>query len=111
MKAKLVFCALLFVSELCVAARADTIYLKNGQKITVLKAVESGDHVTGETAVGEISLLKTSVERIEYGDAASDSSARKSAVAAPEIAPPAAAGKVGAAGFNGGFTRRSRWAG
>ena len=97
MKAKLVFCALLFVSALCVAARADTIYLKNGQKITVLKAVESGDHVTGETAVGEISLLKTSVERIEYGDAASDSSARKSAVAAPEIPPPAARGQIGGA--------------
>ncbi len=101
----------MFVSALCVAARADTIYLKNGQKITVLKAVESGDHVTGETAVGEISLLKSSVERIEYGRRGIGFFGAK--IGSGRAGNCAACGRRAGRrrGFNGGFARRSRWAG
>ncbi len=94
MRAKAYFGAVIFLCAFTCVARADTIYLKNGQKITVLKAVEAGDHVTGETAVGEISLLKSSVDRIEYGTNAADSS-RKSSSSVPQIAPPTAGAENG----------------
>ena len=47
------------------AARADTIVLKNGRQIVVDRATESGDRVTGETSAGEISLPKSMVARID----------------------------------------------
>src|SRR5580693_2900640 len=61
---------LVFVVVLCgaiTAARADTIILKNGRRITVNVAKETDDRVTGETAAGEISLPKSMVERVEHG--------------------------------------------
>jgi tetratricopeptide (TPR) repeat protein len=51
-------------------ARADTIVLKNGRRIVVDRATESGDKVVGETQAGEISLPKSMVERIEHSSAA-----------------------------------------
>lgn len=60
------------------ATSADTIVLKNGNRITVLKATESGGKVIGETAVGELSFSKSLVERIEHGSSASSFGSRKS---------------------------------
>src|ERR1039458_8977481 len=48
-------------------ARADTIVLKNGRRITVNVATETADRVTGETDAGQISLPKSMVERVEHG--------------------------------------------
>ncbi len=47
-------------------ANADTIVLKNGRRIVVDSATESGDRVTGVTPAGEISLPKSMVARIEH---------------------------------------------
>jgi hypothetical protein len=58
--------SLCLCGALAAAAGADTIVLKNGRRITVDVATESGDRVTGETAAGQISLPKSMVERIEH---------------------------------------------
>lgn len=72
-------------------ARADTIVLKNGRRIVVDVAKESGDHVTGETQVGEITLPKSMVARIEHGPVESQraSSASSAASAISALSPPA----------------------
>lgn len=70
------------------AAGADTIVLKNGNRITVLKATETGDKVTAETATGEISFSRNLVDRIERGPSGATPDGRAKA-ASVEIAPPA----------------------
>jgi hypothetical protein len=88
-----------FIVSLCLcgafaaAARADTIVLKNGRRIIVDVATESGDRVTGETQAGEISLPKSMVERIEHSPleiasspAPGSNSAREIAIAPPTTA-------------------------
>jgi tetratricopeptide (TPR) repeat protein len=57
----------LALSGAMIDARADTIVLKNGRRITVSVAKETADRVTGETDAGQISLPKSMVERIEHG--------------------------------------------
>jgi tetratricopeptide (TPR) repeat protein len=47
-------------------ANADTIVLKNGRRIVVDSASDSGDRVTGLTSAGEISFPKSMVARIEH---------------------------------------------
>ncbi|HEV3219172.1 MAG TPA: tetratricopeptide repeat protein [Candidatus Acidoferrales bacterium] len=72
-------------------ANADTIVLKNGRRIVVDSATESGDRVTGVTSAGEISLPKSMVERIEHSPVAVVSSSRANSEASSlSIAPPAA---------------------
>ncbi len=75
---------------------ADTIVLKNGRRITVDVATESGDRVTGITDAGEISLPKSMVERIEHTpwDAAAQGSATNNSAKSIAIAPPAAAADI-----------------
>src|ERR1700722_6417704 len=58
-------------------ARADTIVLKKGRRITVNIAKETTDRVTGETDAGEISLPKSMVERVEHGPAGFPTSANR----------------------------------
>src|SRR5882724_2668973 len=55
------------LSYAIIDARADTIVLKNGRRITVSVAKETSDRVTGETDAGQISLPKSMVERVEHG--------------------------------------------
>src|ERR1700727_717685 len=66
------------------AARADTIILKNGRRITVNVAKETADRVTGETDAGEISLPKSMVERIEHGPVGIPTSANRASASAAE---------------------------
>lgn len=66
-------------------ARADTIVLKNGRRITVNVAKETADRVTGETDAGEISLPKSMVERIEHGPVDMPTSANRAGASAPGI--------------------------
>src|SRR5271155_3268197 len=73
------------------AARADTIVLKNGRRITALSVREEGDKVVYETAAGELSLPKSIVDHIEKGGGApmGDSPAGAAAAANLAITPPA----------------------
>jgi len=72
-------------------ARADTIVLKNGRRIVVERATESGDRIVGETQAGEISLPKSIVERIEHSAVASTAPAPPDRITSGGfvIAPPA----------------------
>lgn len=71
-------------------ANADTIVLKNGRRIVVDTATESGERVTGVTSAGEISLPKSMVARIEHSPVAQISSASVNPEASSlPIAPPA----------------------
>lgn len=83
-----VWAAFLGIASLVLASAsfADTIVLKNGNRISVLKATETGDKVTGETATGEISFSRSLVDRIERGPSAVAPTGRAASV---EIAPPA----------------------
>jgi tetratricopeptide (TPR) repeat protein len=72
-------------------ANADTIVLKNGRRIVVDTATETGDRVTGITSAGEISLPKSMVARIEHSAVAESSPFSASAQAnLVAITPPAA---------------------
>jgi tetratricopeptide (TPR) repeat protein len=72
-------------------ANADTIVLKNGRRIVVDSATESGDRVTGVTPAGEVSLPKSMVARIEHTPATQVSpSGINSEASSLSIAPPAA---------------------
>ena len=51
------------------AARADTIVLKNGQRITAARVVEENGRVSYETPAGQLSLPRSIVERVERGPA------------------------------------------
>jgi tetratricopeptide (TPR) repeat protein len=72
------------------SAGADTIVLKNGGRIVAANVNQSGDHVTYETAAGQLSLPISVVARIDR-DNFSESSASRSAaeppVSAPEVDP------------------------
>ncbi len=71
------------------AARADTIVLKNGRRITATKVVEENGRVAFETSAGRLSLPQSVVERIERGGASwNDSGADRAAQLG--IAPPPA---------------------
>src|SRR5690242_6435880 len=58
----------LLCAPFCAAiASADTIVLKNGRRISVIKAEERGDQIIGETSDGELTLPKRLVDKIELG--------------------------------------------
>ena len=65
---------------------ADTIYLKNGGRIVAASVTESGDRVVYETVAGELSIPKSSVERIER-NGLSDSLVTTVVVGPPVSAP------------------------
>ena len=83
------------------AARADTIILKNGRRITVNVAKETADRVTGETDAGEISLPKSMVERIEHGPVGIPTSANRRLGRLIAV--------LEATSANESFERTSRW--
>jgi tetratricopeptide (TPR) repeat protein len=66
-----VFAAAVYLTTPLAAASADTIVLKNGQRIVAAKVVEEGEHVRYETDAGQLSLPKSIVARIEHDGAAS----------------------------------------
>jgi tetratricopeptide (TPR) repeat protein len=70
------------------AVWADTIVLKNGQRIVALTVVEDGDKVRYQTAAGELSLPKSIVDHIERGSLATQSSVVAAAAANLKITPP-----------------------
>lgn len=64
--------------------------MKNGRRIIASNVKEDGDHVSYETPAGTMSILKSSVARIEHDSLAYSSGTKASSeppVAAPEIAP------------------------
>ncbi len=69
------------------AARADTIVLKNGRRISAANVVEENGRVSYETPAGQLSLPRSMVERIERGPAA----ATEPAAHLPLTPPPAEA--------------------
>ncbi len=70
------------------AARADTIVLKNGRRITALNVVVEGDRVKYETSAGQLSLPKSIVDHIEHGGIAPAAESRGGAGAELTITPP-----------------------
>ncbi len=67
-------------------ARADTIVLKNGRRITAIHVEEEGERVSYETPAGRLSLSKSLVERIERGgEVAVSEQAAPLAVSPPEV--------------------------
>jgi tetratricopeptide (TPR) repeat protein len=87
--------SLALATVVAAAAHPDTIVLKNGRRMVVESAKESGDRVIAETAAGEISLPKSLVERIEHTSDAAPAPAAQATSADPAadkiaIAPPAA---------------------
>jgi len=79
--------ALLFAA---VAARPDTIVLKNGRRIAAMNVREEGDKITYETSAGQLSLPKSIVDHVEKGGVAVADSPVAAAVANLAITPPAA---------------------
>ncbi len=79
--------ALFAVTAFAVRAKADTIVLKNGRRITGYHVVEEGDKVTYQTSAGELTLPKSIVDHVERDDAAMPE-ARAAAAASLEIAAP-----------------------
>jgi len=55
------------------SARADTIVLKSGSRISATNVTVEGDRVYYETAAGRSSVAKSDVERIELGDSSGPS--------------------------------------
>jgi tetratricopeptide (TPR) repeat protein len=74
---------------LAVSARADTIVLKNGRRISALSVTEEGGKVKYLTAAGELSLPKSIVDHIEKGGGVFQDSAAGGA-ASLAITPPSA---------------------
>jgi Tfp pilus assembly protein PilF len=68
------------------SAGADTIVLKNGGRIVAANVNQSGDHVTYETAAGQLSLPMSVIARIDR-DNFSESSTSKAAAEPPVSAP------------------------
>src|ERR1700716_1182905 len=87
------------VLALCsMAASADTIVLKNGHRISASNVVEIGDKIRYETSVGELSLPKSIVYRIEKGGEGPRGASATDNASNMAITPPA----MDAAGGNGG---------
>src|SRR5271155_255835 len=70
------------------AARADTIVLKNGRRITALNVREEGEKVKYETTAGELSLPKSIVDHIEKNGAVPTENSPAEAAANLAITPP-----------------------
>ena len=85
------FCLLLFLAAglLALDARADTIVLKSGRRITATHVVEENGRVSYETSAGRLSLPRSIVERIERGGApvteAASGAAGELAITAPVV--------------------------
>jgi tetratricopeptide (TPR) repeat protein len=82
-------CAVVFFAA--VAARADTIVLKNGRRIVASNVREEGDKVKYETSAGELSLPKSIVDHIEKGGGVPMGDSPAAAAANLAITPPAMA--------------------
>jgi tetratricopeptide (TPR) repeat protein len=79
--------AILFLAA--VSASADTIVLKNGQRIVAANVTEDGSHVSYQTPAGQMSIPKSLVARIERDDLpyASAASVSQPTISVPAIAP------------------------
>src|SRR3982075_1174308 len=84
------------------AMSADTIVLKNGHRISASNGVEVGDKIRYETSVGELSLPKSIVDRIEKGGAGPRAASAADNASNMAITPPV----MDAAGGNGGEIER-----
>jgi len=82
-----VLCAVVFFAA--VAARADTIVLKNGRRIVANNVREEGDKVKYETSAGELSLPKSIVDHIEKGGGVPMGDSPAAVAANLAITPPA----------------------
>jgi tetratricopeptide (TPR) repeat protein len=60
------FAAMCFAAAMSVAASADTIYLKNGRKITADHVVQGNGQVSYETSAGTMSLPASIVDRVVH---------------------------------------------
>jgi tetratricopeptide (TPR) repeat protein len=80
-------CAVVFFAA--VAARADTIVLKNGRRIVANNVREEGYKVKYETSAGELSLPKSIVDHIEKGGGVPMGDSPGVAAANLAITPPA----------------------
>jgi tetratricopeptide (TPR) repeat protein len=75
---------------LCAAlsASADTIFLKNGQRIIATNVTEDAQHVSYQTPAGQMSIPRSIVARIERDDLSYTSAASSvPPLSVPEIAP------------------------
>ena len=93
----------LAVALCSMAVSADTIVLKNGHRISASNVVEVGDKIRYETSVGELSLPKSIVDRIEKGGAGPRGASAADNASNMAITPPA----MDAAGGNGGEIERA----
>jgi tetratricopeptide (TPR) repeat protein len=74
------------------SAAADTIVLKNGNRIVAETVATNGDQVTYQTSAGQLSIPRSIVARIEHDDfgyASAQHSASEPPVSAPRIEPDA----------------------
>ena len=78
-----------------IAARGDTIVLKNGRRIVAFSVREEGDKVKYETSAGELSLPKSIVDHIEKGGGVPMGDSPAAAAASLAITPPAMAATSG----------------
>ncbi len=71
------------------SASADTIVLKNGRRIVAEDVTQDADHVTYQTAAGEMSLPRSIVDRVERDSLASPAARASSQapVSAPQVEP------------------------
>jgi tetratricopeptide (TPR) repeat protein len=60
------FTAMCLAAAMCGAASADTIYLKNGRKITADHVVQGDGQVSYDTSAGHLSLPSSIVDRVEH---------------------------------------------
>jgi hypothetical protein len=86
------FAALCVAAAVCGAASADTIYLKNGRKITASNVVQENGQVSYETSAGHLSLPASIVDRVVRDAAPLESAAGTPSDRAANlpIAPPSA---------------------
>ena len=88
--------------SMALAARADKIVLKNGQKILAYNVVEDGDKVRYETSAGQLTLPKSIVDHIERGGLPPMTESPAAAAASLKIAPPAMEATANAAEIDHG---------
>ena len=60
---------------LCTVATAETVYLKNGDKLTGTIVEAREDSIILQVAHGTLEILKSDIERIDYTETATDTSA------------------------------------